>query len=125
MTSPSTRATRTTSSRPPSGVFCSADAGKTWRPRRDDTAGLLAWPAADRLYLVDGQGQVQRSADGGRQWQPTGSIGGQPAAFIAHDADLYVALADSTVKRSTDGGATWTLRATPVIPLGGIATMSA
>jgi hypothetical protein len=79
----------------------------------DDTAGLLAWPAADQLYLVDGQGQVQHSGDGGRQWQPTGSIGGQPAAFIADESGLYAALADSTVKRSTDGGATWTVRATP------------
>jgi photosystem II stability/assembly factor-like uncharacterized protein len=95
------------------GIFSSADAGKTWRPRRDDTAGLLAWPAPDRLYLVDGQGQVQRSSDGGRHWESTGSIGGQPVAFMAHESELYVALTDSTVKRSTDGGASWSLRATP------------
>ena len=42
-----------------------------------------------------------------------GSIGGQPAAFIAHGRDLYAALADATVVRSTDGGRTWTVRATP------------
>jgi hypothetical protein len=95
------------------GVFSSADAGNSWQPLRDDTAGLLAWPAADRLYLVDGQGAVQQSGDGGRRWRPTGNIGGQPVAFIAHDAELYAALADSTVKRSTDGGASWTVRATP------------
>jgi photosystem II stability/assembly factor-like uncharacterized protein len=95
------------------GIFSSADAGKRWRPLRDDIAGLLAWPAANALYMVDGQGQVQRSGDGGRQWQPAGGIGGQPAAFIASGSDLYAALADSTVKRSTDGGATWTMRATP------------
>jgi hypothetical protein len=95
------------------GVFSSTDAGQTWRPRRDDTAGLLAWPAPDRLYLVDGQGRVQRSSDGGREWQSTGRTGGQPVAFIAHGSELYVALADSTVKRSSDGGASWTLRATP------------
>jgi hypothetical protein len=95
------------------GLFSSPNAGKAWRPLRDDTAGLVAWPAADRLYLVDGQGQVQRSGDGGRKWQPTGSIGGQPVAFIAHGSELYAALADSTVKRSTDGGATWTVRAAP------------
>jgi hypothetical protein len=93
------------------GVFSSADAGKTWRPRRDDTAGLLAWPAPDRLYLVDAQGRVERSADGGREWQSTGRIGGQPVAFMAHESELYVALVDSTVKRSTDGGARWNLRA--------------
>ena len=95
------------------GVFSSDDAGKSWRPQRDDTAGLLAWPAAARLYLVDGQGQVQHSTDGGRRWRPTGNIGGQPVAFIGQDAELYAALPDSTVKRSTDGGASWTVRATP------------
>jgi hypothetical protein len=95
------------------GIFSSADTGKGWRPLREDIAGLLAWPAAKALYMVDGQGQVQRSADGGRQWQPTGGLGGQPAAFIGHGDELYAALADSTVKRSTDGGATWTVRAIP------------
>jgi hypothetical protein len=95
------------------GVLASTDAGKTWRPLRDDTAGLLAWPAPDALYLVDGQGQVQRSADSGRNWQPKGSIGGQPVAFTANEAELYVALPDGTVKESSDGGASWTIRATP------------
>jgi photosystem II stability/assembly factor-like uncharacterized protein len=95
------------------GVFSSADAGKGWRPLRDDIAGLLAWPKANALYMVDGQGQVHRSGDGGRQWQPAGRIGGQPAAFIAHGDELYAALADSAVKHSADGGSTWTVRATP------------
>jgi hypothetical protein len=95
------------------GLFSSTNAGQAWRPLRDDTAGLLAWPAPERLYLVDGQGQVHQSADAGQQWQSAGSIGGQPAALIAHESELYAALADSTVKRSTDGGASWKLRATP------------
>jgi hypothetical protein len=95
------------------GVFASTNAGKGWRPLRNDIAGLLAWSAPDALYLVDGQGQVQRSADGGRQWQPAGGIGGQPAAFIAYEDELYAALHDGTVKRSADGGASWTVRATP------------
>lgn len=95
------------------GIFSSADAGASWRPLRDDIAGLLAWPGPAQLYLVDGQGQVQRSTDRGRQWEATGNIGGQPVAFVAHDAELYAALGDSTVKRSADGGATWTIRAAP------------
>lgn len=95
------------------GVVSSTNAGKAWRSLRDDTAGLLAWPTPDRLYLIDGQGQVNRSGDGGQHWQPAGSIGGQPVAFIAHESELYVALSDSTVQRSTDGGATWTVRASP------------
>jgi hypothetical protein len=63
--------------------------------------------------MVDGQSEVHRSGGGGRQWLPEGSIGGQPAAFIAHQSDLYAALTDRTVKRSSDGGGNWTVRATP------------
>lgn len=95
------------------GVFASEDAGKGWRPRRTDTAGLLAWPAADRLYLVDGQGQVLRSPDGAKSFKPVGTIAGQPAAFTSQGDELLAALSDGSVKRSTDGGATWTLRAAP------------
>ncbi|MDP8908302.1 MAG: exo-alpha-sialidase [Chloroflexota bacterium] len=94
------------------GLFASNDEGGKWRPLSQDLAGLLAWPTQDRLYLVDGQGQVQVSSDGGATWQTRGSIGGQPAAFIAHEDDLYAALGDGTVKRSTDGGATWAVRTT-------------
>ena len=40
--------------------------------------------------------------------------GGRPAALVAEGArELYVALQDSTIKHSTDAGATWTVRATP------------
>ena len=95
------------------GVFASEDAGERWRPRRTDTAGLLAWPAADRLYLVDGQGQVLRSPDGAKSFKPVGTVGGQPAASTSYGDELLTALSDGSVKRSTDGGATWTLRATP------------
>lgn len=95
------------------GIFASTDGGKRWRPLRTDTAGLLAWPEADALYLIDGQGQVSRSADGGRQWRPGGGIGEQPVAFIAAQDGLYAALPDGTVRRSEDGGANWAVRATP------------
>ncbi len=93
-------------------LFVSPDEGEGWRPLSDQLAGLLAWPAKDRLYLVDGQGQFFVSSDAGRNWQTQGGIGGQPAAFIAHEDELYAALADGTVKRSTDGGATWAVRTT-------------
>lgn len=94
------------------GIFISPDEGRRWRPLREDLGGLLAWPERDRLYLVDAQGQVLLSSDGGANWQTQGSIGGQPAAFIAHNNELYAALTDRTVKRSTDGGASWTVRTT-------------
>jgi hypothetical protein len=69
--------------------------------------------AKQQLCLVDGQGQVELSGDGGRRWQPVGQIGGQPAMFIGTGTALYAALADGSAKRSTDGGQTWTVRATP------------
>jgi photosystem II stability/assembly factor-like uncharacterized protein len=95
------------------GIFASHDAGRRWRPLRDDLGGLLAWPRPDALYLLGGDGGVQVSRDGRREWKATGNIEGQPAAFIAHGDELYAGLHDGTVKASTDGGKTWTLRATP------------
>lgn len=95
------------------GLFVSANAGQEWKLVNDQLAGLLAWPATTKLYLVDGQGQVQLSPDGGKQWRVVGSIDGQPAAFIADGDDLYAALADGSVKRSDDGGRSWTVTVTP------------
>lgn len=96
------------------GLFASGDTGRTWRPLRDDIAGLLAWPAADALYLVDGNGQVSRSADGGREFERTGSVGAQPEAFAANGPrELYAAVHGGEVVMSTDGGAGWETRSTP------------
>ncbi len=92
------------------GLASSADAGKRWRAIRGDI-GLLAWGETDRLYLVDGAGDVQLSEDAGQTWTDRGSIGGQPGAFVAGpDEDLYAALVDGTVLASTDGGVTWSVR---------------
>jgi len=95
------------------GLFVSVDSGEGWRPLRDDAAGLLAWPAPDSLFLVDGEGQVSRSADGGESFEAVGSIGGPPSAFVSHGEELYAALGDGKVTRSTNGGEKWTVRATP------------
>ena len=95
------------------GLFSSQDGGASWK-RRNDASGLLAWPTADRLYLVNGLGKVVVSGDGGRTLERRGEIGGQPAALLAvAKDDVYVALHDGTIKRSTDGGSTWSVRSTP------------
>lgn len=95
------------------GLYESRDGGRTWE-RIADPVGYLAWPERDALFLVDGRGDVHRSSDQGRRFERRGSIGGQPAAFLAQAADeLYIALHDGTIKRSADGGATWTVRSTP------------
>ncbi len=92
-------------------VFRSEDAGRTWTAM-DAPAGLLAW--TDRVVTVDAGGTVHAAQRVGEQASSIGSIDGQPAALESGpDDDLYVALHDGTVKRSEDGGHTWTVRATP------------
>jgi hypothetical protein len=95
------------------GLVTSPDAGRSWRTLRDGPLALLTWPQPDELYLVDGSGRVALSGGQGRSWKPVGSVGGQPAAFASDEGDLYVALHDGPVKRSADGGRTWSTRATP------------
>lgn len=95
------------------GILESKNAGEEWQPLTRDLAGLLAWPSEKALYLIDGAGTVQRSDDGGRSFDPVGSIGGQPVAFIANGDDLLAALGDGTVQVSADGGRSWAVRASP------------
>ena len=95
------------------GLYDSRDGGRSWQ-RIGSLVGLLAWPAPDRLYLLDSGGAVFLSTNGGNRFERRGSLGGQPAAFLGQGADeLYVALHDGSVLRSTDGGATWAIRSTP------------
>jgi hypothetical protein len=95
------------------GLYESRDAGRSWNSI-GDSVGLLAWPTSERLFLVDGGGNVFLSTNSGGRFERRGSIGGQPAAFLGQGADeLFVALHDGTIKRSADGGATWTVRSTP------------
>lgn len=95
------------------GLYESRDGGQSWE-RIGDQVGYLAWPVPDRLFLVDGAGDVYLSSDGGSRFARRGSIGGQPAAFLGRGpaVELFVALHDGTIKRSTDDGATWTIRST-------------
>jgi photosystem II stability/assembly factor-like uncharacterized protein len=96
------------------GLFGSADTGRTWRPLDEGLAGLLAWPEAEALYLVDAAGTVLRSADGGRTSKRVGEVGSRPEAFAANGArELYAAVHGGTVLISADGGASWRTRSTP------------
>lgn len=95
------------------GMYASQDSGQSWK-RLNYAVGLMAWPAPERLYVVDDQGKVLVSSNGGRTLARRGEIGGQPAALLAvAKADVYVALHDGTIKHSTDGGASWTVRSSP------------
>lgn len=95
------------------GLYESTNEGRAWK-RLGVRIGLLAWPSPQRLYLVDTEGLVQRSADRGQRWTRIGSIGGQPAALLAQSEEqLYVGLHDGTIKESRDGGRSWAVRSTP------------
>ncbi|MGI8730334.1 MAG: F510_1955 family glycosylhydrolase [Solirubrobacteraceae bacterium] len=93
-----------------SGLVQSRDAGRSWRKLSDQVA-LLAWPAGDRLVMLDGAGRVSVSADGGRTTQPQGAVQGQAVSFMASPDSLYVALSDGSVLESSDDGASFTVRA--------------
>lgn len=97
------------------GLMVSDRGGERWRPIGDEVGiGLLAWPAGERLYLVDARGGAHVSRDGGRRWEDAGQIGGQPAALVATGPrELYAALPEGTVMRSTDAGESWSVRARP------------
>jgi hypothetical protein len=94
-------------------LYESTNGGEDWAIKAS-LGGLLAWPVPARLYAVTGTGEVFRSPDAGRSLDLRGRIGGQPAAFLAQGPDdLYVALHDGTIQRSTDGGTTWVVRSAP------------
>jgi hypothetical protein len=94
-----------------SAIYESREGGKSWR-RRASAAGLLAWRSPDELILIGGDGSVRSSGDAA-SWRDIGQVGGEPAAFEAERDGLYVALHDGTIKRSTDGGQSWSVRSRP------------
>jgi hypothetical protein len=65
----------------------------------------------DRLYLLDGGGRLWLSRDRGEGWEERGRIGGRPAAFLATSSEmLFAATHEGEIKRSSDGGVSWTTR---------------
>lgn len=94
-------------------MYLSTDAGRGWRPI-NGPASLIVWQQPGGLFAVDAQGAVLGSDEPGAPWRKVGEIGGEPAAFEASGRhELYVALHDGTVKRSTDYGASWAVRSRP------------
>lgn len=95
------------------GLIESRDGGETW-DQVGELVGLLAWPTPDRLLLLTDTGDVYARSDRARRLAHAGTVGSPPAAFHAASRDeLYVALHDGTVQRSTDAGRTWVVRSTP------------
>lgn len=109
-----------------SGVYVTHDSGSTWARATD--AGLPRSPVGKvdvaiapsngkRIYALiqtPDQGSVWRSDDGGNTWKVVSwdrSLIGRAGYYIRIDVnpqnDLEVLVANSTFKRSFDGGLTW------------------
>ncbi|HEX2086816.1 MAG TPA: hypothetical protein VHF89_14145 [Solirubrobacteraceae bacterium] len=95
------------------GLYVSGSAGRRWRRANPRMAGLLAWPRGGRPLLVDARGGVHRGDASGRRWRQVGRLDGEPVALAAANGDLLAATTDGTVVASADGGATWSVRASP------------
>lgn len=92
----------------------STDGGASWtRVRSLDDADAMGWGFADGAVFVSGHPGLNRSGDGAATFTRTN--GGLPGtdvhAFGAGRDVLYGAAVDGGLFASTDGGATWEVRA--------------
>ncbi len=98
-----------------SATYRSADAGASWTP----VAGLTvknARPVADpvdarKFYALDGE-RLLVSVDGGRRFAPAGRLASAKGSKLiraapGREGDLWVALYDGGLARSTDSGASF------------------
>jgi hypothetical protein len=89
-------------------LYRSPDAGRTWRPVAEADEARLAWAGPGALYRADADGTWLRGDPEGAEWEPVGEVGGDPQEVLAVDEQtFYVALADASIRRTDDAGATW------------------
>lgn len=95
------------------GPVLSTDGGRTWSALEGaPPLAVLAWTEGAGLFGAAGDGTVHRSDDGGRTWQQTGSVGGEPEALTVDvpagaAARVHVAVAGTGIVVSRDGGTTF------------------
>jgi photosystem II stability/assembly factor-like uncharacterized protein len=100
-------------------VWVSVDGAATWsRPSTPFNAGGSCWPvlawSTSGLFALAG-GKIYSSGDGGVTWSlagtpPDGDFGRSLVVVPTTPATIYLGTERGTVRRSTDGGATWTNR---------------
>ena len=89
----------------PNHLFESLDAAASWH-ELNGPAGLLAWSGSG-LFVSDARGGVWMARGPGRPWRPRRPLGGIPATFAASANDLYAAVHEGSVSRSTDNARSW------------------
>lgn len=88
------------------GIFSSTDQARSWQASAGGSSARLAWPDEGPIYRADEDGLVYESSGG--TWELIGRIEGEPWKLEAvGEEELYAALADATIVRSTDGGRNW------------------
>jgi len=105
------------------GLTRSQDGGRTFDAEPSEPrAALLAWPAALSLYVVDVDGTVRHSGDGGRTWARRGAVGATPEAMTVSvrsgGEQVYIATVEGEILLSTDGGKTFATRYKETRPSG-------
>ena len=89
------------------GLARSRDGGRRWQSIRGPAGLLLDWERPDALWAITDDGQLWHSKDTSRSWRQAGRINGQPEAFLAHEGNLYVAVAQLGIVTSGDEGRSW------------------
>lgn len=95
-------------------LYETTNRGRSWRATATGATGYLAWPAPRRLYLATPDGAFLAATGAAGPWRSRTALGAPVAALHAAGAELlFAALHDGTIKRSDDGGRTWTVRTSP------------
>ena len=95
------------------GTFVSTNGGQSWRPRDTTFGARLIWPSEDSLYSIDRNGLIRVSKDGGRSFEDIGDVGGLPSEVASgRKNELLVAVIGGKLRRSRDGGKSWSTAAT-------------
>jgi len=114
---------------PAGGLWKSTDGGTTWTTNTDNLAvtgcsDLAIDPLNPNImYLATGDGDagdtrsigVLKSTDGGNTWNPTGLTSAVTSNFLIRrliihptNPQILIAATNSGIRRTTDGGLTWT-----------------
>ena len=95
-------------------LYQSGNGGRTWRSVAAGISGYLTWPSTGRLFVATFDGAFLSAPKPDGPWRSRSPLGGPVAALLAVDPKtIFAALHDGTIKRSHDGGMTWTLRSSP------------